>query len=723
MRRREAKARGRRAYRARPTIEGLEGRQLLSAGASRGAAQASASPGGVLSPKGQVFRYVTVTGAIATVKIVGVGSLDGTSVDSNGALHIVYGGTNVYSKIVGTVNGGGGHAALAGIQNLQLIAAGQANSLSGVGGTPLASVLMSSFDLVPGGTINLTAGVTGVVLHSIGPNTNVQLRTLPPAPSYRILPANAGNTAGGQSGLFGQLVTSSSSSSTSTNSLLSTSSPSPTPTSSQSSFSSTTGTGGVPAGGLSPTVTIIGTTVVPIVTGNSSLFSNGSTGSSSTLQAGQTASITSAQGVTLSYLSDGGRDQVLTNVSGSFTAQANLLEPLAQGQALTEPPAPPGIILKARSIGGPGSQAINPLTDSKIFGYDPKTGQVVRFNLNLQNDTGGVDPTFAPISVPGAPASSDIDLARLDGTPVLLVTSGNTVLAYNAGTGAPMGSFNAAVPVNFLATAGNVTVLGSSQINQIHMIDLAASLRTGTAQGLDSAAPFVPQSEVFLLGGLTGVAGSNNLYASVGAHFSTIQPDQYQLGIESLGTTVVNASSQLFDQFSVISRTGLVTGGNYTAVQVNPAPANQVGGALGSVDQNLALDTGVSAGHNVVKLYAPSSLASKGSISLAYPDLLTGLSQSFRTDLGGAAVIDIQGDVQSVRGTTASGMLFNDTGNLATIKIQHVDNSTVVGQPISHIDLKSRTNATFLTSNRDVGNRNGAMNLKNIQPLGPFSSL
>jgi hypothetical protein len=66
-------------------------------------------------------------------------------------------------------------------------------------------------------------------------------------------------------------------------------------------------------------------------------------------------------------------------------------------------------------------------------------------------------------------------------------------------------------------------------------------------------------------------------------------------------------------------------------------------------------------------------------------------------------------------------MFLNDTGNLATIKIQHINNSTVVGQPISHIVTTSRNNATFLTSAREAGNRNGAMQVSNIQPFGPFS--
>jgi hypothetical protein len=716
-----------RTHRARPVIESLEGRRLLSAGGSHAAAaQPAASPAGVLSAKGQVFRYVTLTGGIATVRIVGVGSLagvgsvPGTYVDSSGALHIVYGGTNVYSKITGSVQGGGGHAPLASIQNLQLINAGQPNSLSGVGGTPVAAVLMSSFDLVPGGTINLTPGVTNVSLRSIGLNTNVQLRNLPPHPSYRILPANAGNTAGGNSGLFGVLATTVSPGTPGSGALL-------LPVA-----------GGVPSTNQSQITTIVGTTLVPAVTGNSALTSTGSTGSSGTLEAGQSASITTAQGVTLSYASDGGRLQVLTNVSGSFTAQPNLLEPLAPGQALTEPPAPPGIILKANSIGGSTSPLTSPLMDVKIFGYDPSytnpdgtKGAVLRFDLNLEKNTGAVDTTFAPIAVPGHPTASDIDIAHDGNTLVLLVPDGETVYAYDPDTGAKVGSFTTFQPVESVASAGSITVLGSALINELHMIDLPKSLQTGVVQALDTTKPFVPQPGVYGLGGLTGVAGSNNLYATIGAPFSTLQPTFYQLGIGAIGTTVVSASSQgteVADQFSVISRTGLLTNGTYTNVGANPVPPDQtVGRALGSVDQNLALETSVTEGKStkyVLNLYSPSSLSPKGTISFpSFTDQLTGLSQSFRTDLGGVAVINVQGDVQSVRSNSADGMFFNDTGNLATVKIQHIHNSTIVGQPISHLDIRSRSATKAYSSARLVGKRNGVgpMSMSSLKPIGPVS--
>ena len=165
-----------------------------------------------------------------------------------------------------------------------------------------------------------------------------------------------------------------------------------------------------------------------------------------------------------------------------------------------------------------------------------------------------------------------------------------------------------------------------------------------------------------------------------------------------------------------------MTNGTYTAIDVNPVPAGQIGDVLGAVDQNLALDTGVSGGNNVLKLLSPATLTTRGIIALAYPDPLAAISQSFRTDLGGAAVIDVQGDVQSIRGQSANGLFLNDTGNLATVKIQRLDNSTIVGQPLSHIVSSQRRNTTFLTSARLAGNRNGATQVFNIQPIGPLLS-
>ena len=54
-----------RTNRARPVLEGLEGRQLLS---------------GTFSHNGTEFSYTTPTGGHATIRIVGIGNLAGTTI-------------------------------------------------------------------------------------------------------------------------------------------------------------------------------------------------------------------------------------------------------------------------------------------------------------------------------------------------------------------------------------------------------------------------------------------------------------------------------------------------------------------------------------------------------------------------------------------------------------------------------------------------------------------
>ena len=120
--------------------------------------------------------------------------------------------------------------------------------------------------------------------------------------------------------------------------------------------------------------------------------------STGTLQANQSTTV-ELNGVSTEYVSNAGRAQSLASISGNFSAGTNLVEPLAAGQPLSIPPAPPGIILKVNQIhGSPTATPINLLTDPKIFGYDSVTHQLVRFDLNLTNNTGAVDPSFAPIS-------------------------------------------------------------------------------------------------------------------------------------------------------------------------------------------------------------------------------------------------------------------------------------------------------------------------------------
>jgi hypothetical protein len=600
---------------------------------------------------------MTPTGGQASIQVVGRGSLAGTTVDSSRQLHLAFGGTNAFSKLVGNVRGGSGRAPLASVSYNQAPGNAQLN-LSGVGSNVLAAVYLREFDLVAGGSINLTAGVNTLALDSVGPNTQIHLRALPPAPSPHVTtlvtsqPVLVTNT----SGSTGSVITG----------------------------AATTG---------------------------------GST--NATLEAGQTATITT-NGVSATYTSAKNLSQSLTSISGIFAAGPNLIEPLATGQPPSLPPAPPGIIFKANTINGNLSGPLDLLTDSKIFGYDSLTHALVRFNLNLTNDTGIPDTTFTPIAIPGALSVVGLNLGRNGNQLDVLVSSGPTVYAYNATTGAPVGSFTTSNAINSIGSTDNVTALGSSATNQLQMINLTASLQTGTAQPQDSVQPYNPTAGFTLLGGLTGLPGSNNLYATVAATFNTFQPNLTQLGIQTVGTgralTIPGTGTIFSNAFSTGTSTALTQKGAFFNV-----PTNQPGPPLGSIDQNLAIVSGAANGTNTVSLYTAGSSTSSGSITLNYADALTALSQSFRPDLAGSALVDVQGNVQSVRVSSATGLVFNDSGNLNLIKFGNVTNSTIIGQPVSHVQITSRSDVTILTPTRTVDGRNGVTVDKTLQQIGPLS--
>jgi hypothetical protein len=254
------------------------------------------------------------------------------------------------------------------------------------------------------------------------------------------------------------------------------------------------------------------------------------------------------------------------------------------------------------------------------------------------------------------------------------------------------------------------------------MIDLTASLQTGTEQMLGSA--YMPPAGFTLLGGLTGIPASNNLYSTVAATFNTFQPLQTQLGIQTIGTfNVLGIPGKRiisFDKFSTGASTGLTQMGAFMPISSTPP-----GPALGSIDQSLALLAAPASGPgttNTVNLFTPGSSSSSASVTINnFTDPLAALSESFRPDLAGSALIDIQGNVQSIRGSSATGMVLNDSGNLNLIKFGNVTNSTIIGQPVSHVQIARRSNLTILTPTRTVDGRNDVTVNKNLQQIGPLS--
>jgi hypothetical protein len=67
-------------------------------------------------------------------------------------------------------------------------------------------------------------------------------------------------------------------------------------------------------------------------------------------------------------------------------------------------------------------------------------------------------------------------------------------------------------------------------------------------------------------------------------------------------------------------------------------------------------------------------------------------------------------------------MVLNDNGNLNLVKFASVSNSTIVGQPFSHLNAKV-SNVTILTPSRTVGDRNHVTVDAGLQPLGPLSQI
>lgn len=461
-------------------------------------------------------------------------------------------------------------------------------------------------------------------------------------------------------------------------------------------------------------------------TANSGSNTTSTASSGTTLEAGQSTSITN-EGVTATYVSSGNGSQTLTALSGSFTAGSNIVEPLPTGTPGQSPrPAPPGVILKINQVKGATTGSTNLLTDAKIFGYDPLTGQVLRFNINLKTDVGTVDPSFTPINVPGSPASAGLNLGYDGNMLVVLVGSGSTVYAYNATTGAAVGSFTTSQPVNAIATADTVTVLGSYANNQLQTINLQQSLQTGVAQPATGSSTFTPAAGFTLLGGLAGIPGSTALTTTVAALFNTFQPNQLELGTQTISTANVSTHKKkttLTYKLSGGTPTAYTPLGTYVPVNPNLPNATIPGSALGSVDQSTALVASASNGVNTIT-------TSSGVLTLAYPNPLAALSGTFRGDLTSSALIDIQGDVQSVRGGSANGMVLNDNGNLNLVKFFTVTNSTIVGQPLGHVNIVNRSNVLILTPSRTINGsegsfpddgRNGVTVDPNLQPIGPLS--
>src|SRR5271165_2449976 len=538
--------------RARPMLEGLEQRWVPSQAAGGLPIVPDSSPlSGEFFHNYQQFNYTTPSGTHVEIKIIGRGSLQGTTVDSSGALHLLFSKTNAYTKIVSNVHGGTGQADLASIYSADLFLNHAVTSLSGIGASVLDTINLRKFNLIAGGTIDVTSGIDNLNLNSVGPDTQIQLRQLP-----------------------------------------------------------------------------------------------------STVTAGTSTTASTSSSSSNVYVSDAFLVQSLAGINGEFVSAGNIIGVPVSG-APGPPPAPPGIVLKINHINGNIAPAPNLLTDNDIFGYDQTTGKVVRFNLtpatnatgqpDMSKQTGTLDSTWKPLQVqkPGSTTPVAISVGR-DGTRlVLLVSTGSQISVYDATYGTPLGSFTtpAGFDADALGSTDTLTVMGDVATNQLQMIDIAASLKAGTAQlpvnepGFPPPANYTPPPGFSLVGGLTGVVGTNQVYPTVGASFNSFQPGVPQLGLLTAGTSVADTNPSggliLVRQFTTVSEKAIQPGGAYVQVPSPNLPLTGVGLSEGSVDSSLALNMIVQNPQvpgqytNTVSLLGPVSLDQRGTITLDTTDPIT----------------------------------------------------------------------------------------------------
>jgi hypothetical protein len=610
-------------------LDGLESRRVMSTTTvAEPVAQvvSAISANGVLSGNGQKFTYTTPQGTRVAISIKGRGSLEGTYVDGSGALNLRYGLTNSYSKIVSSVQGGNGRATLASVYSHDQAVSGTTNSLTGIGSPVVDLINLRKFDLIPGGTVNVTAGIGTLGLRSAGASSQIQLRELP-----------------------------------------------------------------------------------------------------EDLTADTTTTTTTSNNINNSFISNVFLVQTLAGSDGEFVSAGNILLESSDTEP-GPPPAPPGVVVAIDHING-AVAAPDLLNDVRIFGYDPTTGQVLRFTLDLRSNTGVVDSSFAPIAVLGAPEHVGVALGRDNERLVLLVDSGTSVSVYDATYGTSLGSFS--IPAGFtdVGSTDAVTVLSSTAANQLQMLDVAASLAAGTAVApVGNPSSYTPPSGLSLLGGITGLPGSNQVYNSVAATFDSLQPLENQLGYLNVSTTsskqLDNGGMDLFYNFSTVQQKAFTQNGAYVPIPAgNP---NQTAVAVGSVDRSVAVNTvgqnsSGAAVPNTVRLFGQINLGSRASIVLDYPNQLSDLSESFRPDLAGTVLIDVQGNIQSVRGSDANGLVLNNAGNLNLVTFRRMSNSTIIGEPVSHIRITKRDNVSISSTARTVGGRNGVTYVPGLQEVGPLS--
>jgi hypothetical protein len=627
-------------------MEGLEGRQLLN---------------GQVPNSARSIHYVAPGGGKVTVQVLGNGSLLGTTVDTDGALKLVYSGTNAASLIRIDVRGGR-NIPLRSVNNLFV----PSNNYSGIGGQLLGSLLGPKVDLVNNGSINLTSGIGRLQLHAIGRNTQVHLRELP----QTVQPTSSSFLA-------------------------------------QNTVNTIVGSGS----------TIIATAAP---TGIVRPLPPGTQAASQSVPATQIAPATFTEGSqTLSYSNDANGGSTLRGITGQFSVYPPPTPPAA------DPPPPGIVVqLNQINAGTPGQQPLGDgqiygydPTVNALIRFDAVTGAVTG-----TIPVGGTATTSAGVGLGRNGRELVVLLGRGTTVQAFDASTGAPVGQFSAATvngvaftGITGIGFNELTSV--LTDANAQLVPGSANFGVASSIDVAASLATGVTQAVGN--PYGTVRALEFAGGTAGLAQNTNIYAPIAAHFDSFQfdPTLQQAGMLTLANANLSPTE--------LARTAIPNAkGADPFTNVGTAGTTRTSGttkALGSVEQLLALNTGVVNGTNVVSLLVPGSFATAGAVALNDPNLLVSLSNSFHPELAGSALFDVQGGIQSFTVRTVHGLALNDSGNLNLLQINSLNDSTIVGQPFGHLRVGHRNNVTIVTPNRAVGARQEVIVNPKLRPLGPLS--
>lgn len=749
--------------RLRPSLDSLEGRRLLASGV-------------------RALSFTEPTGAHVLVRVFGTGSLLGSTVDADGGINLVYSGTNATSKI--QVSTRGGVAGLRSLRpsavpindytgvggqllgsvlapTTILLPEGQINLTSGIGRLQLYSVAANSqvhLRELPQ-TVQSTTTASTATSGSTTLSTIAVTGTNNGSSSTAIGSGNSvGTTTGGSiftgsgTSTTGTVGTNTGTSSGSTGTTTGTglgvlgTTTGTTGTSSgiggvQSGSGGTTTTSATAGSNTAPSATDLTSSVPGVTSVTTTTFTTttGGNGNPVIIPAGETAvaagvpetataptTYTDAGRVT-TYSNSTAGASTLTSISGLFAPTANLITTPNPANPGT-PPAPPGVIIQLSQVTGNTPASGSNIGDGEIFAYDPILNVLARFDTR----TGA---SLQTINVFGSPTTTaGVGMGRNGRELVVLLARGNTVQAYDAVTGLAVGAFTTnnlagvGLPeidgVGYIGTSTILTdsnaqlVAGSKDYGVAQAIDVTRSLATGVAVPLGTAYPSNDGFE--FSGGGTGVAGSNSLYVTGSAAFDSFQPNSIEEGLLTItgfksGTPIESTVAAFSNTVNPNGTTPYVVTGTTGSARTNPVRA------LGSIEDLLAAVTSVTTSGNVVTLYSPSGLTVEGQLLLADRDPLVGLSESFHPELAGSALIDVQGAIQSFNAGKVNGLALNDSGNLNLVNITSLSNSTIVGQPLSHVNIGHRVNSELITPTRSVNTRGDVVVNPTIRPLGPLA--